>query len=33
LFGIWALLIAALAGIVERGRERDPAASDTARPH
>ena len=33
LFGIWALLIAALAWIVERGRERDPAASDTARPH
>jgi hypothetical protein len=35
LFGIWVLLIAALAWIVEhgRGRERDPAASDTARPH
>ncbi|MBW8317731.1 MAG: hypothetical protein K0M67_04930 [Thiobacillus sp.] len=33
LFGIWALLIAALAWIVEHGRERDPAASDTARPH
>jgi hypothetical protein len=33
LLGIWALLIAARAGIVARGRERDPAASDTARPH
>jgi hypothetical protein len=33
LFGIWVLLIAALAWIVERGRERDTTASDATRPH